>query len=111
MTFTFLPSFLFIFAGAPLIETTHNNLNFTALLSAISAAVVGVILNLTLFFAWHVLWPDGFQGRPDLVSAAITLVAVLALLRYKRKIMEVLLVCAVLGLITILVRPAVLQLV
>jgi len=109
--FTFLPSFLFIFAGAPLIETTHNNLNFTALLSAISAAVVGVILNLTLFFAWHVLWPDGFQGRPDLVSAAITLVAVLALLRYKRKIMEVLLVCAVLGLITILVRPAVLQLV
>jgi len=96
--FTFLPSFLFIFAGAPLIETTHNNLNFTAPLTAITAAVVGVILNLTLFFAGHVLWPSGFNGRFDFVSAALTLVALLALFRFKRKMMEVLLLCAVLGL-------------
>jgi len=103
--FTFLPSFLFIFAGAPLIETTHNNLNFTAPLSAITAAVVGVILNLTLFFAGHVLWPNGFSGRFDLISAALTTAAVLALFLFKRKMMEVLLGCAVLGLtVTALTR-------
>ena len=51
--FTFLPSFLFILAGGPLVESTHGKLGFTAPLAAITAAVVGVILNLALFFAWH----------------------------------------------------------
>ncbi|MEO5695711.1 MAG: chromate efflux transporter, partial [Burkholderiaceae bacterium] len=59
---TFLPSFVFIFAGAPLVESTHGQLRFTAPLTAITAAVVGVILNLALFFAWHVWWPQGFAG-------------------------------------------------
>jgi len=108
--FTFLPSFLFIFAGAPLIETTHNNLNFTAPLSAISAAVVGVILNLTLYFAFHVLWPDGFAGHIDLIAAAITLVATGELLRFRRSVMQVLLACAVLGLAATLLKPVLLQL-
>lgn len=58
--FTFLPSFLFILAGGPLVESTHGELTFTAPLTAITAAVVGVILNLALFFAYHVLWPQGF---------------------------------------------------
>ncbi len=49
--FTFLPSFVFILAGGPLVEATHGKLGFTAPLSAITAAVVGVILNLALFFA------------------------------------------------------------
>ena len=53
--FTFLPSFLFILAGGPLVESTHDNLDFTAPLTAITAAVVGVILNLALFFGYHVL--------------------------------------------------------
>ena len=70
--FTFLPSFLFIFAGGPFIETTHGNLKFTAPLTAITAAVVGVILNLALFFGYHVLWPQGFEGTFDWVSAIIT---------------------------------------
>ena len=96
--FTFLPSFLFIFAGAPLIETTHNNLSFTAPLTAITAAVVGVILNLTLFFAGHVLWPAGFDGAVDPVAAGLSLFAVLALLVFRRKMTEVLLICAMLGL-------------
>jgi chromate transporter len=52
--FTFLPSFVFILAGDPLVESTHSNLKFTAPLSAITAAVLGVILNLAVFFAWHV---------------------------------------------------------
>lgn len=51
---TFLPSFLFILVGGPLVESTHNDLKFTAPLTAITAAVVGVILNLALFFGYHV---------------------------------------------------------
>jgi len=58
--FTFLPSFLFILAGGPLVESTHGELKFTAPLTGITAAVVGVILNLALFFGYHVLWPEGF---------------------------------------------------
>jgi chromate transporter len=97
--FTFMPSFLFIFAGGPLIETTHNDLKFTAPLTAITAAVVGVILNLSLFFGYHVLWPKGFAGTFDWVSALITLAAVIALFRFKRNVIEVIAACAVIGLI------------
>ena len=75
--FTFLPSFVFILAGGPLVEATHGDLKFTAPLTGITAAVVGVILNLALFFGWHVFWPQGTQAdalrrqlrvvlRPDL---------------------------------------------
>jgi chromate transporter len=77
--FTFLPSFIFILAGGPLVEATHGKLGFTAPLSAITAAVVGVILNLALFFAYHVLWPEGFGGRFDVASALITVAAAVAL--------------------------------
>lgn len=63
--FTFLPSFIFILLGGPLVETTHGDLKFTAPLTGITAAVVGVILNLAVFFAYHVLWPAGLQGRFD----------------------------------------------
>ncbi len=96
--FTFLPSFLFIFAGGPLVESTHGDLKFTAPLTAITAAVVGVIANLTLFFGYHVLWPQGFVGPFDAVSALIALGAAVALLRFKRGVMEVIAACAVLGL-------------
>lgn len=97
--FTFLPSFVFIFAGAPLIETTHNDLKFTAPLTAITAAVVGVILNLALFFGYHVLWPAGFTGDFEWFSAVITIAAALALFRYKLGVISVLTGCALLGLI------------
>jgi chromate transporter len=97
--FTFLPSFLFIFAGAPLIETTHNNLKFTAPLTAITAAVVGVILNLALFFGYHVLWPKGFGGAFDWISALIAVAAAVALIRFKANVMLVIAVCAVIGLL------------
>ena len=95
--FTFLPSFLFIFAGGPLIETTHNNLRFTAGLTAITAAVVGVILNLALFFGYHVLWPQGFQGMFDWPSALIALAAGVALFKFKRNVIHVILVSGLLG--------------
>ncbi|MBL8427767.1 MAG: chromate efflux transporter [Dechloromonas sp.] len=96
--FTFLPSFVLIMAGAPFIETTHNDLKFTAPLSAITAAVVGVILNLALFFAYHVLWPQGFAGRFDWPSALIAVAAAIALLRYKLNVIPVIAGCALLGL-------------
>jgi chromate transporter len=97
--FTFLPSFLFIFAGAPLIETTHNNLKFTAPLTAITAAVVGVILNLALFFGYHVLWPKGFSGPFDWVSAVIAVGAAVVLIRFKANVMAVIAVCGLIGLV------------
>ncbi|MBU0620969.1 MAG: chromate efflux transporter [Gammaproteobacteria bacterium] len=97
--FTFLPSFMFIFAGGPLVESTHGDLKFTAPLTAITAAVVGVILNLGLFFGYHVLWPQGFEGTFDWVSAVLALAAAVALLRYKRGVIEVIAASAVAGLV------------
>jgi chromate transporter len=95
--FTFLPSFIFILAGGPVIESTHGQLKFTAPLTAITAAVVGVILNLAVFFAWHVLWPRGFAGPFDWLSALIALGAGIALFRFKLAVLPLLAVCAGLG--------------
>lgn len=81
--FTFLPSFIFVLLGGPLVESTHGNLRLTAPLTAISAAVVGVILNLALFFAYHTLWPSGFADGMDLISFAITAISLVALFRLK----------------------------
>ncbi len=92
--FTFLPSFLFILVGGPLVEATRNNLKFTAPLSAITAAVVGVIVNLALFFAWHVLWPNAteaapFSGKFEWFALPIGIIAGVALIRYKVNVMTV----------------------
>jgi chromate transporter len=97
--FTFLPSFVFILAGGPLVEATRDDLSFTAPLTAITAAVVGVIVNLALFFAYHVLWPAGFGGRFDWASALIALAAAVALIGYRRKVPQVIVVCAAVGLV------------
>ncbi len=96
--FTFLPSFLFILGGGPLVESTHGDLKFTAPLTAITAAVVGVIVNLAVFFAWHVLWPAGQTGSFDFVAAAIALGATLALFRFRMNVIHVIAACALLGL-------------
>lgn len=95
--FTFLPSFAFILLGGPLVETTHGDLKFTAPLTGITAAVVGVILNLAVFFAYHVLWPQGLQGPFDWPSLVIGIAAFLALWRWKAGIMPVIGACAVAG--------------
>ena len=96
--FTFLPSFVFILAGGPLVEATHGKLGFTAPLSAITAAVVGVILSLAMFFAYHVLWPQGFGGRFDALSAVIAIAAAVALFRFKVGVIPLLGACAAAGL-------------
>ena len=87
--FTFLPSFLFIFLGGPAIEATRGELHFTAPLLGITAAVVGVIINLAIFFAYHVLWPAGFEGSFDWVSLLIGIVAFVALFKFKIDIVKV----------------------
>ena len=97
--FTFLPSFLFILAGGPLVESTYGNIKFTAPLKAITAAVVGVILNLALFFGYHVLWPEGFIGSFDWLSALIAFAAAVALFRFKCQVIHVIAACAMAGLI------------
>ena len=107
--FTFLPSFLLILAGGPLVESTRNNLKFTAPLTAITAAVVGVIVNLAVFFAWHVLWPQGFEGTFDLTAALIGISALLALFRYKIGIITVIMISGLAGLLLMFVKPWLVQ--
>jgi chromate transporter len=97
--FTFLPSFIFILAGGPFVESTQNDLKFTAPLTAITAAVVGVILNLALFFGYHTVWPQGFGAPLDITSALIALAAAIALLKYKLNVMQVIAVCGLLGML------------
>ena len=100
--FTFLPSFLFILIGAPLVESTRRQLRFTAPLTAISAAVVGVIVNLALFFGYHVFWPHGLGAAPDGLAVAIALLAAVGLMVLRRGVLEVLLVCALAGLLAVM---------
>lgn len=101
--FTFLPSFLFILVGGPTVEATRHDVKFTAPLTGITAAVVGVVLNLAFFFAWHVLWPAAteaapFSGRFEWFSLLITITAFVALWRYKSGIISVIGACALMGL-------------
>ena len=105
--FTFLPSFVFILAGGSLVETTHGELKFTAPLTGITAAVVGVILNLAVFFAYHVLWPEGFGGRFEWATAIIGIAAFFALWRYKVGIIPVIAACGAAGLAWSFLAPLV----
>jgi chromate transporter len=101
--FTFLPSFWFIIAGGPLVEASRGELKFTAPLSAITAAVVGVIVNLAVFFAWHTFWPQAVKAAPfggtfEWFPVIVALAAFVALWKYKVDIMRVIAVCALIGL-------------
>ena len=95
--FTFLPSFVFILGGGPFIESTRKNLRFTAPLAAITAAVVGVIASLALFFAQHLFWPQGMEGHFDLRAALIAAAAAVALIRFQRPVLQVIAACALVG--------------
>ncbi len=103
--FTFLPSFCFILLGGPFIESTHGNLAFTAPLTGITAAVVGVIVNLAVFFAYHVLWPDGTAGRFEWLSAVIGIAAGIALFRFKAGVIPVVFASGLVGMCATLIRP------
>jgi len=97
--FTFLPSFIFILAGGPLVESTRGNIHLTAPLTAISAAVVGVIISLALFFAWHVFRLDAPPAQWDWTAVAISALACLALFRYKAGTIKLIIACALAGLV------------
>ena len=103
--FTFLPSFFFIFLGGPFIESTHGNLTFTASLTGITAAVVGVIVNLAVFFAYHVLWPQGLAGTFEWISAILGAAAALALIRFKVGVIPVVLTSGLVGVAATFIRP------
>jgi chromate transporter len=105
--FTFLPSFFFILLGAPFIESTHGNLKFTAPLAGIAAAVVGVIVNLAVFFAYHVLWPHGWAGAFEWASALIGVAAAVALFRFKVGVIPMILACGLTGLALTFLRPVI----
>jgi chromate transporter len=94
--FTFLPSFIFILAGGPLVEATRGDIRMTAPLTAISAAVVGVIASLAVFFGQHVF--IGAAGV-DWAGVAIAALACLALFRFKAGPIRVLLACAIAGVV------------
>jgi chromate transporter len=96
--FTFLPSFVFILAGAPLVETTHGEIRVTAPLTAISAAVVGVILALAVMLGMHVFLPAGGGGPANLLAVLICAVALAALVRWQVGVVPLLFACALVGL-------------
>ena len=93
--FTFLPSFVFILIGGPLVESTHGDLRFTAPLSGITAAVVGVVVSLAAFFAQHVFFATGV----DLFAMALAAAALVALVRYKVGLIPVIAVAGAIGML------------
>jgi chromate transporter len=107
---TFVPCFLWIFLGAPFVERLRGNLSLSAALSALTAAIVGVILNLAIWFALHTLFrelhpfrfgPLGFDipvlGSVNLPALALTIAALVAIFRFKVGPMAVLASCAAAG--------------
>jgi chromate transporter len=95
---TFLPCFFFIFLGAPYIEVLRGNKNLTAALSGITAAVVGVVLNLAFIFGLAVIWPRGVSGGTNWLAAMMSVVAFAARYRFKLDVLWVVLGGGVLGL-------------
>jgi len=92
---TFVPSFLFVLTGAPYIEALRGQRLITAALSTVTAAVVGVVLNLAVWFALSVLVSEG--GAIDLFALSVSLVAFVGLTKFKWGVVPVVLVCGLLG--------------
>jgi chromate transporter len=96
---TFLPCFLFIFLGAPYIEKLRGNKNLTGALTGVTAAVVGVVLNLALVFGAAVIWPHGLAGGADWFAAALSAAAFVALYKFKADVLWVVLTGGLVGLV------------
>jgi chromate transporter len=94
---TFVPCFLWIFLGAPYIERLRGNVRLTAALSAITAAVVGVVLNLAVWFAMHALFPAG--AGLDWFALGLSVVAFFGMMRWRWDVIVVVLGAGVLGLV------------
>ena len=98
---TFVPCFLWVFLGAPYIEKLRGNESLTSALSTVTAAVVGVILNLAVWFGLHVIFPR--SGNVDWFAVVVCAVAFVGILRWKWNIVPVVLGSGLLGLIYMLV--------
>jgi chromate transporter len=94
---TFLPCFLFIFAGAPYIEVLRGNRSLSGALSGITAAVVGVVLNLALVFGAAVIWPNGLPAGPDWFSLGVSALAFVGLYRFKVDVVWIVIAGGLLG--------------
>ena len=94
--FTFLPSFFFILAGGPLVEGTRGNATLSAPLAGVTAAVVGVIASLAVFFAGPVLLPGG-QLQP--LNLAVLLASLVALLRWRWGVLQLIGAAVLLGVV------------
>ena len=103
---TFLPSFLFIFLGAPYIEYLRGNKMLTGALSGVTAAVVGVILNLALVFGAAVILPNGLNAAPNWFAAVLTFTSFIALFRFKIGVLWVVLAGGSIGLLKIVLFAA-----
>jgi chromate transporter len=104
--FTFLPSFVFILAGAPWVEASRRIPALIAPLTAVSAAVVAVIVDLGLIFAQHILWPtSGYAPMSirslDIVAAIISAIAILLMLVFKVGMIRTMLASIAMGLVAI----------
>lgn len=95
---TFLPCFLFIYLGAPYIELLRGNRNLSGALSTITAAVVGVIMNLAIILGFSVFWPHGLEGEFNGMALALSIAAFITLYRLRWNILWVLLIGGLLGL-------------
>ena len=95
---TFLPCFIFIFLGAPHIESLRGNENLKGALSGITAAIVGVVLNLALIFGAAVIWPRGLSGGTDWFAALMSVAAFVALFRFKVNVLWVVIIGGLIGL-------------
>jgi chromate transporter len=102
--FTFLPSFLFILAGAPLVEASRGDLRLDGPLRAITAAVVGVIASLALLFSGPVLWPAGQGPWPSGVALTVLLLGLALLLRWHWSVLRVIGLAVALGLLRALLQ-------
>ncbi|MCI0490928.1 MAG: chromate efflux transporter [Blastocatellia bacterium] len=96
---TFLPCFIFIFLGAPYIEVLRGNKSLTSALSGVTAAVVGVVLNLALVFGMAVIFPQGLKGEANWFAAVMSASAFIALYRLKADVLWVVLAGGLIGLV------------
>ena len=97
--FTFLPSFLFILAGAPLVEASRGDLRLDGPLRAITAAVVGTIASLAAWFSAPVLWPSGQGTWPDPLALALLLLMLALLVRWRWSVLRLIGLACLLGLL------------
>lgn len=95
--FTFLPSFVFILAGGPLVEHTREDFKLAGPLAAITAAVVGAILYLAVFLAWHLFWPLGWAASPDWFAVVLASTAWRVLYKEKLGMIPVIILCGLIG--------------